>query len=126
MRETLAGRVNSLDNKLGDVADKHARMEERLRYLEQMVGASADKRSRDPISLQDRHARRVEELHGGFSTTAFAYMEFLDKGGINGYASDELSDESLYTDADRLREVGKNIRDKIMDTPFPSGLRGRT
>jgi len=55
---------------------------------------------------------------GGFSTTAFAYKEFLDKGGINDFLNKELSDESIYTDVDKLMQVGKRIRDKIMDTPF--------
>ena len=55
---------------------------------------------------------------GGFSTTSHAYKEFLDKGGINAYINDQLSDESIYTDVDQLMKVGKAIRDKIMDTPF--------
>jgi pyruvate,water dikinase len=55
---------------------------------------------------------------GGFSTTAHAYKEFLDKGGINAFINDQLSDETIYTDVNRLMEVGKAIRDKIMDTPF--------
>jgi len=42
----------------------------------------------------------------------------LDKGGINGFISEKLSDESIYTDVNKLMEVGKAIRDKIMDTPF--------
>merc|ERR1719327_2290002 len=57
---------------------------------------------------------------GGFSTTAFAYKEFLDKGGINDFINEQLSDESIYTDVNKLMEVGKRIRDKIMDTPFQS------
>merc|ERR550539_1334538 len=55
---------------------------------------------------------------GGFSTTSFAYKEFLDKGGINDFINEALSDESIYTDVNKLMEVGKRIRDKIMDTPF--------
>merc|ERR1719327_906506 len=55
---------------------------------------------------------------GGFSTTSFAYKEFLDKGGINDFINKELSDESIYTDVDKLMQVGKKVRDKIMDTPF--------
>jgi pyruvate,water dikinase len=55
---------------------------------------------------------------GGFSTTSFAYKEFLDKGGINEFINDQLADESIYTDVDQLMKVGKAIRDKIMDTPF--------
>merc|ERR1719327_932560 len=55
---------------------------------------------------------------GGFSTTSFAYKDFLDKGGINDFINDKLSDESIYSDVDKLMTVGKAIRDKIMDTPF--------
>ena len=55
---------------------------------------------------------------GGFSTTAYAYKEFLDKGGINEFINDKLSDDSIYEDVDKLMKVGKEIRDKIMDTPF--------
>eukprot|EP00403_Amphidinium_massartii_P021734 CAMPEP_0178398392 /NCGR_PEP_ID=MMETSP0689_2-20121128/14749_1 /TAXON_ID=160604 /ORGANISM="Amphidinium massartii, Strain CS-259" /LENGTH=890 /DNA_ID=CAMNT_0020019153 /DNA_START=81 /DNA_END=2753 /DNA_ORIENTATION=+ len=55
---------------------------------------------------------------GGFSTTSFAYKDFLDKGGINEYINEQLSDESIYEDVDKLMKVGKAIRDKIMDTPF--------
>jgi len=42
----------------------------------------------------------------------------LDKGGINAFINEKLSDESIYTDVDKLMEVGKAVRDKIMDTPF--------
>jgi pyruvate, water dikinase len=55
---------------------------------------------------------------GGFSTTSFAYKQFLDKGGINAYINDQLSDETIYTDVNKLMQVGKAIRDKIMETPF--------
>lgn len=55
---------------------------------------------------------------GGFSTTSYAYKEFLNKGGINDFINSELEDETIYTDVNKLMEVGKRIRDKIMDTPF--------
>eukprot|EP00933_Yihiella_yeosuensis_P070216 TRINITY_DN778_c0_g1_i6.p1 TRINITY_DN778_c0_g1~~TRINITY_DN778_c0_g1_i6.p1 ORF type:complete len:895 (+),score=305.66 TRINITY_DN778_c0_g1_i6:64-2748(+) len=55
---------------------------------------------------------------GGFSTTAHAYKEFLDKGGINDFINETLADESIYEDVNKLMEVGKKVRDKIMDTPF--------
>eukprot|EP00933_Yihiella_yeosuensis_P070209 TRINITY_DN778_c0_g1_i1.p1 TRINITY_DN778_c0_g1~~TRINITY_DN778_c0_g1_i1.p1 ORF type:complete len:904 (+),score=274.62 TRINITY_DN778_c0_g1_i1:80-2791(+) len=55
---------------------------------------------------------------GGFSTTAHAYKEYLDKGGINAFIDEALSDESIYTDVDKLMAVGKKVRDKIMETPF--------
>eukprot|EP00974_Lingulodinium_polyedra_P107677 10421938-Lingulodinium_polyedra.AAC.1 len=55
---------------------------------------------------------------GGFVTTVLAYNEFFDKGGINAFIDNQLSDESIYTDVDKLMACGKAIRDKIMDTPF--------
>merc|ERR1719160_764165 len=60
---------------------------------------------------------------GGFSTTAYAYKEFLDKGGINAFINEQLEDETIYTDVNKLMEVGKAIRDKIMDTPFQREMR---
>jgi pyruvate,water dikinase len=55
---------------------------------------------------------------GGFSTTAHAYKEFLAKGGINDFINDQLKDEIIYEDVDKLMVVGAAIRKKIMDTPF--------
>mmetsp|Transcript_39136 Transcript_39136/g.113064 ORF Transcript_39136/g.113064 Transcript_39136/m.113064 type:complete len:960 (-) Transcript_39136:79-2958(-) len=55
---------------------------------------------------------------GGFSTTAHAYKDFLSKGGINEFIDNELADETIYGDVNKLMQVGKRIRDKIMDTPF--------
>eukprot|EP00439_Symbiodinium_sp_Y106_P009971 s3799_g1.t1 len=37
---------------------------------------------------------------------------------INEFINDKLSDDSIYEDVDKLMKVGKEIRDKIMDTPF--------
>ena len=55
---------------------------------------------------------------GGFSTTAHAYKEFLDKGGINAFINNAMSDETIYHDVNKLMEVGKAVRDKIMKTSF--------
>eukprot|EP00931_Biecheleriopsis_adriatica_P017898 TRINITY_DN12686_c0_g1_i1.p1 TRINITY_DN12686_c0_g1~~TRINITY_DN12686_c0_g1_i1.p1 ORF type:complete len:1183 (+),score=222.51 TRINITY_DN12686_c0_g1_i1:35-3550(+) len=55
---------------------------------------------------------------GGFSTTAFAYKDFFDKGGINAFINDALSADSVYSDVNKLMELGKKIRDKIVEIPF--------
>ena len=55
---------------------------------------------------------------GGFSTTAHAYTEFLEKGGISDYINTLLADESVYEDVRKLQATGKAIREKIMSTPF--------
>ena len=55
---------------------------------------------------------------GGFSTTAHAYKEFLQKGGINDFIYEKLADETIYSDVEKLQKVGAEIRQKILDTPF--------
>ena len=59
---------------------------------------------------------------GGFSTTSFAYQDFLDKGGINAFINDKLGDDSIYADENKLKQMGRAICDKIMDTPFQADL----
>merc|ERR1719150_1131025 len=89
--------------------------------LEELRNTDVDKVGGKSASLGEMISQLSDvgvPVPGGFSTTAFAYKEFLDKGGINEYINDKLSDESIYTDVDKLMSVGKNIRDKIMDTPF--------
>jgi len=89
--------------------------------LEELRNTDVDKVGGKSASLGEMISQLADvgvPVPGGFSTTSFAYKEFLDKGGINAYINDQLSDETIYTDVDKLMEVGKNIRDKIMDTPF--------
>merc|ERR1719150_113353 len=89
--------------------------------LEELRNTDVDKVGGKSASLGEMISQLSESgvpVPGGFSTTAHAYKEFLDKGGINAYINDKLSDESIYTDVNKLMTVGKNIRDKIMDTPF--------
>jgi len=89
--------------------------------LEELRNTDVDKVGGKSASLGEMISQLSEvgvPVPGGFSTTAFAYKDFLDKGGINAYINDQLSDESIYSDVDKLMVVGKNIRDKIMDTPF--------
>ena len=55
-------------------------------------------------------------MTNGFSTTPFEYRGFLNKGGTND--DEKLANEFLYTDDNKLMEVGRAIRDMIMDTPI--------
>mmetsp|Transcript_38882 Transcript_38882/g.89799 ORF Transcript_38882/g.89799 Transcript_38882/m.89799 type:complete len:919 (-) Transcript_38882:52-2808(-) len=89
--------------------------------LEALRNTDVDKVGGKSASLGEMISQLSEvgvPVPGGFSTTSYAYKEFLDKGGINEFINDQLSDEVIYEDVDKLMEVGKAIRDKIMDTPF--------
>ena len=55
---------------------------------------------------------------GGFATTAFAYRQFLAHEGLADRIRDLLADLDV-DDVRRLAEVGAQIREWIMDTPFP-------
>merc|ERR1719150_3706083 len=89
--------------------------------LEELRNTDVDKVGGKSASLGEMISQLSDvgvPVPGGFSTTAFAYKEFLDKGGINDFINQQLSDESIYTDVNKLMTVGKAIRDKIMDTAF--------
>jgi len=89
--------------------------------LEELRNTDVDKVGGKSASLGEMISQLSDvgvPVPGGFSTTSHAYKEFLDKGGINDFINDQLSDETIYTDVNKLMEVGKAIRDKIMDTPF--------
>mmetsp|Transcript_61734 Transcript_61734/g.172446 ORF Transcript_61734/g.172446 Transcript_61734/m.172446 type:complete len:895 (-) Transcript_61734:248-2932(-) len=89
--------------------------------LEELRNTDVDKVGGKSASLGEMISQLSEvgvPVPGGFSTTAFAYKEFLDKGGINAFINEQLSDETIYSDVNQLMKVGKAIRDKIMDTPF--------
>lgn len=58
---------------------------------------------------------------GGFATTAAAYREFLEKDGLR-QRIDEALDDLDINDVNELARVGANIRQWIMDTPFPPKL----
>uniref|UniRef100_A0A7S3T0R6 Phosphoenolpyruvate synthase n=1 Tax=Strombidinopsis acuminata TaxID=141414 RepID=A0A7S3T0R6_9SPIT len=109
----------------GSVVARQARGgEEDIRVcipLEELRNTDVEKVGGKSASLGEMISQLSEvgvPVPGGFSTTSFAYKEFLDKGGINEFINDQLSDESIYTDVNKLMQVGKAIRDKIMDTPF--------
>ncbi|MGD2120085.1 MAG: PEP/pyruvate-binding domain-containing protein, partial [Chromatiales bacterium] len=56
---------------------------------------------------------------GGFATTAAAYREFLSQSGLDQRIQQALS-ELDTNDVARLAETGKQIRQWILDTPFPA------
>ena len=59
---------------------------------------------------------------GGFATTAHAYRQFLQHDGLAGRIQARL--DTLDTDDVRaLAEAGAQIRQWIVDTPFPDDLR---
>jgi len=59
---------------------------------------------------------------GGFATTARAYREFLDEAGLNERIHDIL-DNLNVDDVRKLTQAGAEIRQMILDAPFPDVLR---
>lgn len=57
----------------------------------------------------------------GFATTASAYRKFLAHNGLNERISAALAQLDV-DDVVTLAQVGKNIRQWILDTPFPAEL----
>lgn len=58
---------------------------------------------------------------GGFATTAEAYRDFLEQSGLNQRIADTLKTLDV-DDVKTLAETGKQIRQWIVDTPFPAPL----
>ncbi|WP_066565520.1 phosphoenolpyruvate synthase [Snodgrassella sp. CFCC 13594] len=58
---------------------------------------------------------------GGFATTADAYRKFLAYEGLSDRISSALSELNV-DDVNELARVGKEIRQWVMDTPFPPEL----
>ena len=58
---------------------------------------------------------------GGFATTAQAYRDFLEQSGLNKRIHDVL-DTLNVDDVVRLAEVGKQIREWIVETPLQPAL----
>ncbi len=58
---------------------------------------------------------------GGFATTAHAYREFLEKDGLR-QRIDEVLEELDINDVNALARVGGQIRQWIIETPFPPAL----
>lgn len=57
----------------------------------------------------------------GFATTAQAYRDFLEQSGLNDRIQQALKELDI-DDVKKLAEVGKDIRQWIVDTPFPAPL----
>jgi len=63
------------------------------------------------------------QVPGGFATTAHAYREFLEQGGLEARIRDELTKLDV-DDVERLAATGARIRQWILATPFPPALTG--
>ena len=61
------------------------------------------------------------QVPGGFATTAHAYREFLEQGGLDARISSELAALDV-DDVARLAATGARIRQWILATPFPPAL----
>jgi len=61
------------------------------------------------------------QVPGGFATTAHAYREFLEQGGLEARISSELAALDV-DDVARLAALGARIRQWILATPFPPAL----
>ena len=61
------------------------------------------------------------QVPGGFATTAHAYREFLEQGGLEARISSELAALDV-DDVARLAATGARIRQWILATPFPPAL----
>jgi len=61
------------------------------------------------------------KVPGGFATTAFAYREFLAHEGLADRINKTL-DELDVDNVNKLASTGKEVRQWVMDTPFPQAL----
>jgi pyruvate,water dikinase len=66
-------------------------------------------------------ARLGVQVPGGFATTAHAYREFLEQGGLQARIRGELTKLDV-DDVARLAATGARIRQWILATPFPPAL----
>src|SRR6266478_6337937 len=66
-------------------------------------------------------ARLGVQVPGGFATTAHAYREFLEQGGLAARIRGELAALDV-DDVARLAALGARIRERILATPFPPAL----
>ena len=58
---------------------------------------------------------------GGFATTAQAYRDFLEQSGLNAQIHDAL-DALDVDDVNALAKTGAQIRQWVMEAPFPAQL----
>src|SRR5258706_5862152 len=66
-------------------------------------------------------ARLGVQVPGGFATTAHAYREFLEQGGLQARIRAELTELDV-DDVARLAATGARIRQWILATSFPLAL----
>ncbi|GAK87300.1 phosphoenolpyruvate synthase [Vibrio ponticus] len=57
----------------------------------------------------------------GFATTSYAFNQFLDHDGLDDRIH-QLLDELDVSDVDALRKTGAQIRQWVLDAPFPADL----
>jgi len=57
------------------------------------------------------------QVPGGFATTANAFNDFLEQGGLNARIQDELSALDV-DDVEKLAVVGAKIRQWVIDDPL--------
>ena len=88
----------------------------RMTDVEQVGGKNAS--LGEMISQLSNSGVRVP---GGFATTADAYRDFLQHNGLADRISQALAKLDIE-DVIELARVGKEIRQWIMDTPFPAKL----
>jgi pyruvate,water dikinase len=71
--------------------------------------------------LRNLTADGAVKVPGGFATTAHAYREFLAHNGLADKINATL-DALNVDDVGKLAETGKQIRQWVMETPFPPAL----
>lgn len=62
----------------------------------------------------------------GFATTADAFDQFLDQSGVNQRIYALLDAETDIDDVSALAKAGAQIRQWIIDTPFPERTENAT
>ncbi len=87
-----------------------------IRDIETVGGKNAS------IGEMISHLTRLDvRVPGGFATSAQAYRDFLEQGGLAGRIREELGSLDV-DDVERLAAVGARIRGWILDTPFHERL----
>ncbi|AKH69658.1 phosphoenolpyruvate synthase [Spongiibacter sp. IMCC21906] len=66
-------------------------------------------------------AKAGVSVPGGFATTSDAFRDFLEQSGLKERIANRLEDLDI-DDVKTLAETGKEIRQWIIDTPFPEAL----
>lgn len=100
-------------------------MSEYILWLHEVEMGDVDKVGGKNASLGEMLRNLTADGHvkvpGGFATTAQAYREFLAHDGLAERINKTL-DELDVEDINRLAETGRQIRQWVLDTPFPPRL----